>query len=47
MRLSYAELKKKIAGIIPKGIDYEIDLEAGSISVIQNNLKDLLHQLII
>ena len=25
MRLSYAELKKKIAGIIPKGIDYEID----------------------
>ena len=34
MRLSYAELKKKIAGIIPKDIDYEIDLEAGSISII-------------
>ena len=34
MRLSYAELKKKISGIIPKDIDYEIDLEAGSISVI-------------
>ena len=34
MRMSYAELKKKISGIIPKDIDYEIDLEAGSISVI-------------
>ena len=34
MRLSYAELKKKITGIIPNDIDYEIDLEAGSISII-------------
>ena len=34
MRMSYSELKKKISGIIPKDIDYEIDLEAGSISVI-------------
>ena len=34
LRLSYAELKKKITGIIPNDIDYEIDLEAGSISVI-------------
>lgn len=34
MRMSYSELKKKISGIIPKNIDYEIDLEAGSISII-------------
>ena len=34
MRLTFSEIKNKIGKIIPEGIDYEVDLEAGSISVI-------------
>ena len=34
MRLTFSEIKNKIQKIIPEGIDYDIDLEAGSISVI-------------
>ena len=34
MRLTFSEIKNKIKKIIPEGIDYDVDLEAGSISVI-------------
>ena len=34
MRLTFSEIKNKIRKIIPEGIDYDVDLEAGSISVI-------------
>jgi len=34
MRLTLSELKKKISKLVPGDIDYEVDLEAGSISII-------------
>ncbi len=34
MRLTLSELKKKISKLVPSDIDYEVDLEAGSISII-------------
>ena len=34
MRLSLTEIKKRISKVIPSDIDYEVDLEAGSISII-------------
>lgn len=34
MRLTLNEVKKRIEGIIPKTLDYEIDVEAGSIAII-------------
>jgi hypothetical protein len=34
MRLTLSELKKKISKLIPKDIDYDVDLEAGSISIV-------------
>ncbi len=34
MRLSLVEMKKRIASVIPKHIEYDVDLEAGSISII-------------
>ena len=34
MRLTFSEIKNKIRKIIPEGIDSDVDLEAGSISVI-------------
>ncbi|HJM23928.1 MAG TPA: hypothetical protein QF461_05575, partial [Candidatus Thalassarchaeum sp.] len=34
MRLTLSELKKKISKLIPKDVDYEVDLEAGSISIV-------------
>ena len=34
MRLSLTEIKKRISKIIPNDIEYDIDLEAGSISII-------------
>ena len=34
MRLTLSELKKKISKMIPDGVDYEVDLEAGSIAII-------------
>ena len=34
MRLTFSEIKSKIGKIIPNGIDYDVDLEAGSIAII-------------
>ena len=34
MRLTLTEIKKRISKLIPSDIDYEVDLEAGSISII-------------
>ena len=34
MRLTLSELKKKVTKLIPKNIDYEVDLEAGSIAIV-------------
>ena len=34
MRLTLNEVKKRIEKMIPKGLDYEIDVEAGSIAII-------------
>ena len=34
MRLTFTEIKKKISKIVPDGLDYDVDLEAGSISII-------------
>ena len=36
MRLTLTEIKKRISKLIPSDIDYEVDLEAGSISIITN-----------
>ena len=38
MRLTLTEIKKRISKLIPSDIDYEVDLEAGSISIITKNL---------
>ncbi|HIF45369.1 MAG TPA: beta-CASP ribonuclease aCPSF1 [Candidatus Poseidoniales archaeon] len=34
MRLSFKEMKDEIAKIVPKGVEYEVSLEAGDISII-------------
>ena len=34
MRLTFSEIKNKIGKIVPEGLDYDVDLEAGSISII-------------
>ena len=34
MRLSFKEMKDAIAKIVPKEIEYEVDLEAGDIAII-------------
>ena len=34
MRLTFSEIKNKIRKIVPEGTEYDVDLEAGSISVI-------------
>ena len=34
MRLSLTEIKKRISKIIPNDIEFDVDLEAGSISII-------------
>ena len=34
MRLTFSEIKSKISKIVPEGIDYDVDLEAGSILII-------------
>ena len=36
MRLTLSELKKKISKLIPKSVDYEVDVEAGSIAIVTN-----------
>ena len=34
MRLSFKEMKEEIATVVPKGIEYDVDLEAGDIAII-------------
>ena len=34
MRLSFKEMKDVIAKIVPKEIEYDVDLEAGDIAII-------------
>ena len=34
MRLTFSEIKSKIGKIVPSGIDYDVDIEAGSIAII-------------
>ena len=34
MRLTFSEIKNKIGKIVPSGIDYDVDIEAGSIAII-------------
>ena len=34
MRLSFKEMKDAIAEIVPKDINYDVDLEAGDIAII-------------
>ena len=36
MRLTLSELKKKISQLVPKSVDYEVDVEAGSIAIVTN-----------
>ncbi|MEE2811973.1 MAG: beta-CASP ribonuclease aCPSF1 [Candidatus Thermoplasmatota archaeon] len=36
MRLTFQQVKKKIEEMVPKDIDYEVDLEAASIAIITN-----------
>ncbi|HJM12919.1 MAG TPA: hypothetical protein QF641_00280, partial [Candidatus Thalassarchaeaceae archaeon] len=40
MRLTLPEIKKKVATLIPSGIEYEVDLEAGSIAIITNQPRE-------
>ncbi len=40
MRLTLPEMKKKIAKLIPEGIDFEVTLEAGSIAIITKQPRD-------
>ena len=39
MQMTYRELKDEIAKIIPRSIEYEIDLEAGNIAIITSEMK--------
>ena len=36
MRLTFKELKDEISKIVPKSIDYKVDLEAGNIAIVTN-----------
>ena len=36
MRLTFKELKEEISKIVPKSIDYRVDLEAGNIAIVTN-----------
>ena len=40
MRLTLNEVKKRIEKMIPKGLDYEIDVEAGSIAIITHTPRE-------
>ena len=44
MQMTYRELKDEIAKIIPRNIEYEIDLEAGNIAIITANMKPFTGQ---
>ena len=37
MRLTLNEVKKKIAGMVPSGLEYDVDVEAGSIAIITSD----------
>jgi KH/beta-lactamase-domain protein len=37
MRLTLNEVKKKIAGMVPAGLEYDVDVEAGSIAIITSD----------
>ena len=39
MRLTLNEVKKKIAGMVPSGLEYDVDVEAGSIAIITSNSR--------
>jgi len=38
MQMTYKELKDEIAKIVPKAIDYTVDLEAGNIAIITTEM---------
>jgi molybdopterin-binding protein len=38
MQMTYRELKDEIAKIIPRSIEYEVDLEAGNIAIITSEI---------
>ena len=40
MRLTLPEIKKKVATLVPEGIDYEVDLQAGSIAIVTRQPKE-------
>ena len=40
MRLTLNEVKKRIDKMIPKGLDYDIDVEAGSIAIITHTPQE-------
>jgi predicted metal-dependent RNase len=44
MQMTYRELKDEIAKIIPRNIEYDIDLEAGNIAIITSNMKPFTGQ---
>ena len=44
MQMTYRELKDEIAKIIPRSIDYDIDLEAGNIAIITADMKPFTGQ---
>jgi len=44
MQMTYRELKDEIAKIIPRNIEYEVDLEAGNIAIITQNMKPFTGQ---
>ena len=39
MRMTYKELKDEIAKIVPRNIEYKVDLEAGNIAIITTNMR--------
>ena len=44
MRMTYKELKDAIAKIIPRNIEYSIDLEAGNIAIITSQMAPFTGQ---
>ena len=40
MRLTLPEIKKKVSSLVPGGIDFEVSLEAGSISIITKQPRE-------
>ena len=42
MRMTYKELKDEIAKIVPRKIEYQVDLEAGNIAIITTNMRPFI-----